>query len=67
LAERTADLRGRLARGDYDVHGALEDPADRPGVVAPDEDGVLALAIQVLLGPAIGSPVTGAMRTGEET
>jgi hypothetical protein len=61
LAGRTADLRGRLARGDYAVHGALPDPRDDPrddraGVTAPDEAGVLALAISVLLGPPIGTP-----------
>jgi hypothetical protein len=58
LAEQTADLRRRLAAGDYAVHGALTDPGDphteRVGVTAPDEDGVLALAIRVLLGPPIG-------------
>jgi hypothetical protein len=58
LTEHTADLRRRLARGDYAVHGHLAEPADRPGVTAPDEDGVLALAMQVLLGPPIGAPTT---------
>lgn len=60
LADRTADLRQRLAQGDYAVHGALLDPGsppgDRAGVTAPDDDGVLALAISVLLGPPIGAP-----------
>lgn len=59
LTEQTADLRRRLAAGDYAVHGALTDPGDPPtaraGVTAPDEDGVLALAIRVLLGPPIGA------------
>jgi hypothetical protein len=54
LTEQTADLRRRLTAGDYAVHGALTDPIDRAGVTAPDEDGVLALAIRVLLGPPIG-------------
>jgi hypothetical protein len=58
LAEHTADLRRRLAHGDYAVHGHLAEPADRPGVTAPDEGGVLALAVQVLLGPPIGAPTT---------
>jgi len=69
LAERTTDLRGSLARGDYAVHGDLpqpdEQPDDRPsdrlserlGVAAPDDERVLALAMQVLLGPPIGAPV----------
>jgi hypothetical protein len=55
LSRQTADLRHRLAAGDYAVHGALTDPVDRAGVSAPDEDGVLALAIRVLLGPPIGA------------
>jgi hypothetical protein len=54
LTEQTADLRRRLTAGDYAVHGALTDPVDRAGVTAPDEGGVLALAIRVLLGPTIG-------------
>jgi hypothetical protein len=66
LAERTVDLRRRLDRGDYAVHGALADPDDRSGVTAPDEDGVLALAIEVLLGPPIGSTPTNATTTGAE-
>ena len=57
LAERTEDLRRRLAAGGYAVHGDLPGPSERPGVTAPDDDGVLALAIRVLLGPAIGVPV----------
>jgi hypothetical protein len=65
LAERTADLRGRLASGDYAVHGDLpppddqpdDQPSDRSGVAAPDDERVLALAMQVLLGPPIGAPV----------
>jgi hypothetical protein len=55
LADQTADLRRRLAAGDYAVHGALPEPAERPGVTAPDEERVLALAMQVLLGPPIGT------------
>ena len=74
LAEQTGDLRRRLAAGDYAVHGALTDPVDpvvdrtvdRAGVTAPDEDGVLALAIRVLLGPPIGGPSATSM-AGEET
>ena len=64
LADRTADLRRRLTRGDYAVHGALPDAGSRlghrPGVTAPDDEGVLALAISVLLGPPIGAPVRAA-------
>jgi hypothetical protein len=62
LAERTADLRQRLARGDYAVHGDLPEVSAAPGpghavgVAAPDDERVLALAVQVLLGPPIGSP-----------
>jgi hypothetical protein len=73
LAEQTADLRRRLAAGDYAVHGALPDPVDPAvdgaGVTAPDEDGVLALAIRVLLGPTIGAPAgaRGSAVAGEET
>jgi hypothetical protein len=59
LVDRTADLRRRLDGGDYAVHGALRDPVERPGVAAPDEERVLVLAMQVLLGPPIGSPVAG--------
>jgi hypothetical protein len=59
IAEHTADLRRRLATGDYAVHGALPEPSGRlsgrSGVTVPDEDGVLALALQVLLGPPIGT------------
>ncbi len=55
LAEHTVDLRRRLAAGDYAVHGALRDPAERDGVTAPDEERVLALAIEVLLGAPIGT------------
>lgn len=62
LTDRTTDLRRRLARGDYAVHGDLAQPADRPGVTAPDEERVLALAVQVLLGPRIGT--TGAAQEG---
>jgi hypothetical protein len=58
LVEQTADLRRRLERGDYAVHGHLAEPAGRPGVTAPDEAGVLALAVQVLLGPPIGASTT---------
>jgi hypothetical protein len=57
LAERTDDLRRRLSAGGYAVHGDLPGPSERPGVTVPDEEGVLALAMRVLLGPAIGSPV----------
>jgi hypothetical protein len=69
LAERTADQRRRLGRGDYAVHGDLPDPSAAPsregqagrpghrvGVAAPDDERVLALAMQVLLGPPIGAP-----------
>lgn len=70
LDERTADLRGRLARGDYAVHGDLtpqsahhsaqqsaQESADPRGVTAPDDERVLALAMQVLLGPSTGPVV----------
>jgi hypothetical protein len=57
--ERTADLRRRLAVADYAVHGALTDPADGQGVQAPEDARVLALAMQVLLGPRIGTAPTG--------
>jgi hypothetical protein len=69
LADRTTDLRHRLARGDYAVHGDLPDPSaasplhdqdgrsgHQVGVTAPDDERVLALAMQVLLGPPIGAP-----------
>jgi hypothetical protein len=55
LEDQTAGLRRRLAAGDYAVHGALAAPDDSPGVTAPDEERVLALAIRLLLGPPIGS------------
>jgi len=57
LVEQTSALRRRLASGDYAVHGVLPAPAERRGVTAPDEERVLALAMQVLLGPAIGTPM----------
>ena len=57
LTERTDDLRRRLSVGGYAVHGDLPGPSQRPGVTAPDEEGVLALAMRVLLGPPIGAPV----------
>jgi hypothetical protein len=57
LTERTDDLRRRLSAGGYAVHGDLPGPSERPGVIAPDEEGVLALAMRVLLGPTIGAPV----------
>jgi hypothetical protein len=55
LVDRTEDVRQRLAEGDYAVHGQLPDPGDRPGVTAPDDERVLTLAMQVLLGPPIGA------------
>jgi hypothetical protein len=55
LVTRTADLRRRLATGNYAVHGALPEPAEGPGIFAPNEERVLALAIQLLLGPPIGT------------
>jgi hypothetical protein len=55
VVEHTADLRRRLTAGDYAVHGALPEPVERRGVTAPDEERVLALAMQVLLGPPIGT------------
>jgi hypothetical protein len=55
LVQRTTDLRQRLAGGNYSVHGALPEPAEGPGIFAPNEERVLALAIQVLLGPPIGT------------
>jgi hypothetical protein len=55
LVTQTAELRRRLATGDYAVHGVLPEPAERPGVATPDEERVLALAMQVLLGPPIGT------------
>ena len=67
LARCTADLRRRLSAGGYAVHGDLPEPSVRPGVTAPDEEGVLALAMRVLLGPPIGAPVVpdSASATGE--
>jgi hypothetical protein len=72
LTEQTAVLRRRLAAGDYAVHGALTDsvdPAvDRSRVTAPHEDGVLALAVRLLLGPSIGAQAAApgaASRAGE--
>jgi hypothetical protein len=72
LTRLTSELRQRLAQGDYAVHGALPDPADRHGTTEPDDEGVLAQAIAVLLGPPVGATIppgaapagTGA---GEET
>ena len=62
LEDRTADLRRRLAAGDYAVHGVLPDPDGAPddqgSVRSPDDERVLALAIRVLLGPPIGSPLS---------
>ncbi len=57
LEAQTADLRRRLSAGGYAVHGDLPEPSARPGVVAPDEEGVLALAVRVLLGSPMGVPV----------
>jgi hypothetical protein len=57
LVEHSASLRRRLASGDYAVHGVVPAPAARRGVTAPDEERVLALAMQVLLGPPIGTPM----------
>ena len=67
LVKQTADLRLRLAAGDYAVHGALPEPAQRAGVAAPDEERVLALAIEVLLGPAIGTAAAARPAEVEET
>jgi hypothetical protein len=55
LEESTAELRRRLAAGDYAVHGILRDPVAPPDAKAPDDDRVLTLAIRVLLGPRIGT------------
>lgn len=55
LRDRTADLRRRLAAGDYAVHGTLLEPSHLVGAQAPDEERVLALAMRVLLGPPIGT------------
>lgn len=67
LAGCTADLRRRLSAGGYAVHGDLPEPSVRPGVTAPDEEGVLALAMRVLLGSPIGARVApdSASATGE--
>lgn len=59
LQEQTAALRRRLAAGDYAVHGDLPDPSDRPGVTAPDEERVLALAMRLLLDAPLAQPETG--------
>jgi hypothetical protein len=50
LADRATDLRDRVVAGDYAVHGDLAAlaPVHRPGVAAPSEEGVLALAMRVL-------------------
>jgi hypothetical protein len=56
LREQSEDLRRRLSRGDYAVHGELSDPSAGPGVTAPDEERVLALAVRLLL----EAPLTGA-------
>jgi hypothetical protein len=66
LVQNTADLRRRLATGDYAVHGVLTEPAERPGVRAPDDDRVLALAMQVLLGPPIGTRLAEEPAEGRE-
>jgi len=55
LAEGTAELRHRLSAGDYAVHGVLRDPAEQRDARVPDDERVLALAVQVLLGPPIGT------------
>jgi hypothetical protein len=55
LDEHTRDLRRRLSAGDYAVHGALPEPVEGAGVMEPDEERVLELAIEVLLGPPIGT------------
>jgi hypothetical protein len=49
LHEQTVRLRQRLGRGNYAVHGDLPDPAGGPGVTAPDEERVLAVAMRLLL------------------
>jgi hypothetical protein len=71
LVRQTADLRRRLAAGDYAVHGALPEPVegllDGSGVTAPDEERVLALAMQVLLGPPIGTDLAERAAGLEET
>jgi hypothetical protein len=65
LAERTADLRRRLAAGGYSVHGTLPEPTERRGVTAPNEERVLALAMRVLLGAAIGTTLAERPAEGE--
>jgi hypothetical protein len=67
LAGCTADLRRRLSAGGYAVHGDLPEPSVRPGVTAPDEEGVLALAMRMLLGSPTATPVDpdSASATGE--
>ena len=55
LAEGTAELRHRLSAGDYAVHGVLRDPVEQRDARVPDDERVLALAVQVLLGPPIGT------------
>jgi hypothetical protein len=72
LVEQTGLQRSRLAAGDYAVHGVLRAPALRRGASRPDEERVLVLAMQVLLGPPIGSslaeqPVPSPGRGEEET
>lgn len=67
LAGRTDDLRRRLAAGNYAVHGALPEPTNRPGVTTPDEERVLTLAMQVLLGPPIGTDLAERPAGLEET
>ena len=72
LVEQTGLQRSRLAAGDYAVHGVLPAPARRRGASTPDDERVLALAMQVLLGPPIGSslaeqPVPSPGRGEEET
>jgi hypothetical protein len=54
LDEQARDLRRRLAAGDYAVHGELGGPPTGPGVAAPDEERVLALAVRLLLGRELG-------------
>jgi len=56
LREQSAALRRGLAAGDYAVHGDLPDPTDRPGVAAPDEERVLALAMRLLLDAPLAPP-----------
>jgi len=65
LAQHTTDLRRRLAAGGYAVHGTLREPAERGGVTAPDDDRVLALAMRVLLGAAIGTTLAERPAEGE--